>query len=1670
MLGNSSVIGGEGIQVIALHNGSEAGPGAGRARAESHSSSGALVIGLAGATATAESSAEVTASVANGTSVVDARFGTLDVIAGANNESYSTADGIALGGVAGIGVSAASATSSGSTIARIEPLGVIRGAGVNVNSATRDIAISQSEAAAGGLLAAGNGAVALSHVEPFILAELQHDVDIEVMGTVEVATESATEGDAVARGISLAGGVSGGASLSSATIAPTIAAQIGNGVSIAAGESIEIFATHNDKVTPYNGSFNGNADVNTAANQIELPGAHGLSTGDRVTYVDGGGATIGGLVDGQSYAVIVVDDNTVRLGQVFDATTQVSSVTDAITFNIAHGFTNGQRVIYGNNGNTSISGLNAGSAYFVHVVNDFTIKLYSSLAEATAPDETFTIVDVNGPSDTIDLTGNPFTEGEAVTYFGPESLPFAGAAVNAQGLPDNSITFQDFGVGDGDMGGGGHGFANGEHISYRADDAEVVGGLVDGGDYYVVVIDVNTIQLASDPELSNIIALTSPDDPDDADDEPSLHYLSRYQEVPLGNLQDGRTYYVHLVDPMSDPNIIQLRETPGGSAVNLITANTTGTHRLRQAGVQLNPAGTSGVHTLAADLTALGNGVQRLIGAGGALGVASASVNGVSAANAVGSGGALFGSFRLSQGEVHVDADVSASTGTNVTLEAAEDVRVETRSSINSAGVGRVFSGAFVGIGTARADVQISHDAASSIGAGSEVRAGRNIVISTETNHDATGNTRAVGGGGIAAATADTNVDILHSTLVDIGNGAELHADGNVDLFSEAEFGGNLIAEASSGGLAIRPDTETRYAVGDSDTDLEDTVIRIGANAVVAAEDTTTMTAQVDNDGRIDLRSESNAYGVVADTNADANIAIRSRAQIEVESGATILGREAILATAQHEPLNVYTSAIADGKALSDSDAHVRFSPLTESYVIGADNATWISHDLTVRAEVHENQFGYSWRYFGAWPVSDGGATLTWRSDREIIFDSDVVLLSRDAELIVDAFGVVTSARGVTVNGGQGEGYLVPGASFSVDPIVNNTPGHALFETNILESEPGVLFANRGGAVRGSTPGVTRGVVYVRHTIDQIDIQNHTGKHMTINGIAPIDRDGNPAANVDIHSREISLEFDIAHRFEETDIHIETTSTGDADIRLDGVIDNPIGTTSIVNHAGDITRVPEGVVSDQLIRTNVLSMNAPGSVGAFGNSVTDLRIHIDLVQSLGRPEDLQVVAGEDIVLDLRGVRRQSSLSPFQVDISNLTAGGTVDVFVRKAIEESVLIGVPAYDLFVDTDVYTSNPPGDFFERHYTPDQPGGAIIQGGVVGVFGGNAVEIPATYHFDYVEGQQVHIFSVAQDDCIDINATIVLVDDGPGVIDLLGPGDITLNVPSGDAPIGQIQSLLGNVSVTAVGSIVNGGSSTLPNVIGVRVTLASQQGEVGRTRFPLRVDSAPSIAGGLNVEAELGIHVAETAGLLRLGSVITRSGSVVITSAGGLLGDFNQDGVLTTLDVDALVRQLSGTRPILSYDTTGDAIVDFDDLADWVRNLKKTEFGDVNLDFVVDGEDLNVITRNLFARDTVWSSGNLDGHSGTDVRDFNLWNTHKFQQVQSRIQPAKAPPRAALATAESAGHDQHFAALHSAAEALGSDSTKLARWRQQSQRRRQAGEFAGEYLQSVDSLFAGW
>ena len=97
-------------------------------------------------------------------------------------------------------------------------------------------------------------------------------------------------------------------------------------------------------------------------------------------------------------------------------------------------------------------------------------------------------------------------------------------------------------------------------------------------------------------------------------------------------------------------------------------------------------------------------------------------------------------------------------------------------------------------------------------------------------------------------------------------------------------------------------------------------------------------------------------------------------------------------------------------------------------------------------------------------------------------------------------------------------------------------------------------------------------------------------------------------------------------------------------------------------------------------------------------------------------------------------------------------------------------------------------------------------------------------------------------------------------------------------------------------------------------------------------------------------------------------------------LAGDFDHDQLLTHSDIDALTATSLDSPNDLSFDLSGDEIVDDIDRQIWVKRLKATHFGDANLDGEFNSRDLiQVFIAGEYEDDrqenSTWETGDWNG-----------------------------------------------------------------------------------------------
>ena len=103
---------------------------------------------------------------------------------------------------------------------------------------------------------------------------------------------------------------------------------------------------------------------------------------------------------------------------------------------------------------------------------------------------------------------------------------------------------------------------------------------------------------------------------------------------------------------------------------------------------------------------------------------------------------------------------------------------------------------------------------------------------------------------------------------------------------------------------------------------------------------------------------------------------------------------------------------------------------------------------------------------------------------------------------------------------------------------------------------------------------------------------------------------------------------------------------------------------------------------------------------------------------------------------------------------------------------------------------------------------------------------------------------------------------------------------------------------------------------------------------------------------------------------------------------GDTNGDGILTSLDIDTLYSALElGDAPVSPHlDLNLDGQLNALDVAVLVRDIFRTDYGDLNLDGDVDFEDFIQLSASFGSDESTWAEGNLDGEAGVQFADFLL------------------------------------------------------------------------------------
>ncbi len=168
--------------------------------------------------------------------------------------------------------------------------------------------------------------------------------------------------------------------------------------------------------------------------------------------------------------------------------------------------------------------------------------------------------------------------------------------------------------------------------------------------------------------------------------------------------------------------------------------------------------------------------------------------------------------------------------------------------------------------------------------------------------------------------------------------------------------------------------------------------------------------------------------------------------------------------------------------------------------------------------------------------------------------------------------------------------------------------------------------------------------------------------------------------------------------------------------------------------------------------------------------------------------------------------------------------------------------------------------------------------------------------------------------------------------------------------------------------------------NVSGLTGTVAPGQSTQGQAQF--FTPTLGSFASTWTINARDPLLPGATAQQL----IVQLTGEVI---AALLLGDFNNDSLISPADYNLLLSNLGGAAD--PYDLNDDAVVDLADLQTWVTTIALTSFGDLDFDRDVDDADFGLAFASFTGPGSggnalPWENGDIDLDGDVDDADFGL------------------------------------------------------------------------------------
>lgn len=1064
-------------------------------------------------------------------------------------------------------------------------------------------------------------------------------------------------------------------------------------------------------------TFNAGSQVSTANDTITFSRDHNFREGERVYYQTNGGGLITGLTDGVRYSVNVIDERTIKLlpdGQ-SENSRNVSSVnggTEVVTTTTNHGFTDGLNVTYHAPGPTTL---------FTSAMVDI-----GSLG-AAGPDfgTSFPLNSTNNnaifagqPNSSGTWSPHPYSTGDAVIYRNIDG--------DGIGLSDGVMYFVRRVPGSN--------YLITLHTSY----CDAVGSAADAGCFLPDGGDAG-----SDPDARpagrNPVPLNAGTKTEFIAEQ--RHSLTLASQAPIPGLTDGATYLVDTTGLAANQFKLQ---TLSGTPINISSAITKvggrnpelgGTHftvalsfsghRFAHEGINLTSTG-SGTQRLVIDLTgaAAGNDNGRFSGIGGAATLAGSDSGDLeSVASATGKTG---GAINVGEAETKAygELETNLTIKTGVSLE-ANVIEVTTRSILNVTGTADGIGGGAISISGARSNASGTNTSKLDIQGGTTLTARDSILVQGRTTSDIDALAESDSGGFAGGDATSAFAYSAYETIVEIGGtltaGKSLTVNSITDADAEAE------AESDFGAFGGDADSRAEAYVGrqknilgnNAVTFKGDTDVTIETNATLTGE-TLALTAQTN--GRAFSDSDSDADCGFCDSDANSISRSDSDSTVTLQTMAMLNADTLVTITADQKQI-IHAKALARCDCFAGGkDADATASANGTSLVTGVKDAFITTAELNVFALATGTSVTDDAATGGGFIVFGGGDGSSDNNiKRHIDWESTTILLGEpNPSIHIEADGTISELKNITGVDGQG--------SSLVDLFTNGTPvgtGRIVLDDIVYDQGSFVLFETDEGDGKPQSEIWGNAAIFdFQQTWDFVTIINESSNDIEIqevNVVLPPSSDeirinvkNVPNGSATFRVTNVGLgdtfHFEVIRSYIPTLVTIESknqASGNDHDVVLSDEINNPIGTTVVLAQHGDI----EAEDNDQLVRTNILEIDAPnGSIGFHTSTTNRTPINVELIESdfteTGEPIDpvndpkrrtavgtytpskvgpgpdfdglhtrlieIRANAADDIVLNVNADRyahpARAAVHDFVITFGPIIAGDDIDIFVGDSFD------------------------------------------------------------------------------------------------------------------------------------------------------------------------------------------------------------------------------------------------------------------------------------------------------------------------------------------------------------------------------------------------------------------